>query len=320
MTDEQIDPEHPEGMRAYMRDGWELGGQALALVRGQPGLRRYFAVAAIVILLAELGIAESIILARHEGDVPERIGVLLLTAYAIAVLTTAAAVGLAGLSDRIIDGEEPEAKYGFRLAFKRLPQVAAWSVLVVVVGIPARLITAWGVDQVATVLLGFSIAVIAFFAVPAIALRADGPLQAARRSIRMVRRFWAGQAAGMVYVWLRPAIFIGLPGAIALVTGFVLDREGYDLLGWTIGAAGAVTMAIAYFMFVCARSILSVALFHIAESDRKLEHFDQDRLNRLMRGPTGWVQRVTQRFDGARLRRLRDWVQREALREESDRS
>lgn len=316
MSDGKTDTEQPEGMRAYMRDGWELGGQALALVRGQPGLRRYFAATAVLILLTELGIAEAVITARHEGDVPERILVLLLTAYVIAVLSTAAGVGLAGLADRILSGEEPEAKYGFRLAFRRLPQVAAWSVFVVVIGIPARLITAWGVDQVATILLGFSVAVVVFFAVPAIALRGDGPIRAAQRSIGMVRRFWAGQAAGMVYVWLRPAIFIGLPGALALVGGFVLDREGYDYLGWTVGAGGAVAIAIAYFMFVCARSILSVALFHVAESGQTLEQFDTDRLNRLMRGPTSLIQRITQRFDGERLRRLRDWVQRQALRGE----
>src|SRR4051794_38448706 len=298
----------PAGMREYMKDGWVLGGEALQLVRGQPGLRRYFATVATGILVVEAATAELILLVRHDGDIPERLVASLAVAFIVAFLTTAAAVGLAGLADKILEGAEPEAKLGFRLAAQRLPQVALWSLLAVLIGIPARLITAWGVDQVATILLGFSLAVIVFFAIPAIALGGDGPLRAARRSVRMVRRLWAGQAAGMVYVWLRPALFIGLPGALAVITGFVLDREGYDLLGWSIAAGGVVAIAIAYFLFVCARSILSVALFHIAETGRAPKEVDGERLTRLMRGPTSWVRRLTQRFDGDRLRRLREWV------------
>jgi hypothetical protein len=242
---------------------------------------------------------------RHVGTIPERLIVVLATGYVVAVLANSVAVGLAGLSDRIVAGHTPLAGEGWRLAGRRLPQVAGWAALVVLVGIPARLLTSWGVDQLAAVLLGFGWAVVSFFAIPAIALMGDGPLRAAERSLRLVRRFWAGQVAGMVYVWLRPALFIGLPGAASLAVGVLLERNGADFLGWTLGLAGAVALAVAYLVAVCARSVLGVAIFRLAESGTAPRGFDQAALKRLMRGPTPLIERFARRLDGERLRRLR---------------
>ena len=86
-----------------------------------------------------------------------------------------------------------------------------WALVVVAVGIPARVLTGWGIDQLAAVLLGFGWGVLTFFAVPAIALAGDGPIGAGIRSVRLVGHQWGTQVVGMVYVWLRPIVFIGLP-------------------------------------------------------------------------------------------------------------
>jgi hypothetical protein len=299
------------GLTGYMKDGWELGGSAIRLVRGQPGLRAYVLLAAAILFGLEGSIAVVHLHFRHDGTIPERIGVSLGDAYLIAVLTNAAAVGLAGMSNAILGGRQPSVAEGARLAAKRFPQVAGWSLFIVLIGVPARLLTSWGVDQIATVILGFSITVISFFAIPAIAIMGDRPMQAARRSLHLVRRFWAGEAAGMVYVWLRPTLFVGLPGALALTTGYVLDREGYDLLGWTIGAAGIVAIAVAYFVFVSARSILSVAIFRYAESGQAPPGFDGDRLQRLMRRPASMIKRIAARLEGDRVKRLREWARQD---------
>jgi hypothetical protein len=293
------------GTAQSARDGWALGGAALALVRHQPGLRRYAVAVFAGMLTVHVGVAAVVLHFRHEGTIPGRVIAVLATAYLVAVLSNAVAVGLAGLSDRILIREIPRAKEGWALAVRRLPQVAGWALFVVLIGIPARLLSSWGVDQVAAVLLGFGWAVISFFAIPAIALMGDGPLQAARRSLHLVRRFWVGQVAGTVYVWLRPALFIGLPGAAALLTGVVLERSGHDFLGWLLGLAGAVAVAVAYLVAVCARSVLGVAMFRFAESGSAPEGFDPARLERLMKGPTPFVARLARRLDGKRLRALR---------------
>jgi hypothetical protein len=66
-------------------------------------------------------------------------------------------------------------------------------------------------------------------------------------------------------VWLRPALFIGLPGAVLVLSGVVLAVAGAELLGWMRAAAGIVTLAVAYALRICATSILAVALFRYAE-------------------------------------------------------
>ena len=300
--------------RQKARDGWELGGSAIGLVRGQPGLRNYVIGALIVLLAIHIGIAAEIIHIRHNGTIPQRLIVVLLTTFLIAVLSNAAAVGLAGLSDRIIRGGEPRAAEGWGLAISRLPQVAGWALVVVAVGIPARLLTSWGVDQLAAVLLGFGWGVISFFAIPAIALTGAGPVRAMRRSWELVRRFWAGQIAGTVYVWLRPALYLGLPGAAAFITGFVLERRGFDFLGWTVAVGGVIVLAMAYLVMVSAKSILSVAIFRYAEEGVVPEPFDGAALQRLMTGPTPVVERVARRLDNDRIRRLRERLTEERER------
>lgn len=299
----------PEVSRRYWkqsaRDGWHLGGAALSLVRGQPGLRRYLVPAFVILLVIHIVTVAVILHYRHVGTIPQRIVAALVFGYLDAVLTNAVAVGLAGLSDQIIVGGAPRAADGWRLAVRRLPQVAGWGLIVIAVGIPARLLTSWGVDQVAVLLFGFGWGVISFFAIPAIALTGAGPLRAARRSLHLVRGFWAGQIAGTVYVWLRPALFLGVPGALALVVGVALERNGVDFLGWTLALGGVIVLAMAYLVMVSAKSILSVAIFRYAEDGVAPEPFDAERLQRLMVGPTTIVERVGRRLDNDRMRRFR---------------
>jgi hypothetical protein len=302
------DAAHPKPRSRLLQsahDGWALGGAAIAMVRRQPGLRRYLGWAFVVLLVVHLAVAAAILHYRHHGTIPQRLIVVLITGYVVAVLSNAAAVGLAGLSDSILSGRPAAARDGWRLTLQRLPQVAGWGLVVLAVGVPARLLTSWGVDQLAAVLLGFGWGVLSFFAVPAIALTAAGPIAAAERSFHLVKRFWAGQVAGMVYIWLQPVLFIGLPGAAALLTGVVLERSGHDLLGWAIALGGAVALAVAYLIMVSAKSILSVAIFRFAEDGEAPPGFDGERLRRMLVGPTSFVERIARRLDNDRVRRLR---------------
>jgi hypothetical protein len=109
----------------------------------------------------------------------------------------------------------------------------------------------------------------------------------------------------MAYVWLRPVLFVGVPGAALLVAGVLLAVEGAEFLGWTLGAAGIVVMAIAYALVVCSTSILAVALFRYAESGTAPAGFSPQQLERVVRGPSRTVLRLAQRFDGDRVRSIR---------------
>jgi hypothetical protein len=96
-----------------------------------------------------------------------------------------------------------------------------------------------------------------------------------------------------------------LPGAATLLVGVVLERSGHDFVGWSLGLAGAIAIAVAYLISVCARSVLGVAIFRLAETGSPPPGFDPAALQRLMRTPTPVIQRFARRFDGERLRNLR---------------
>jgi hypothetical protein len=287
------------------REGWSVGGAAFALARDARPLRPYVAGALAVVLVVGALLAAIGVTLRHDGTLVERIAFGLSSAYLMAVVSNAAAVGLAGLSDELLSGGQPEPALGWRLARRRLPQVAGWAIVVVVVGIPARLLTSWGVDQLGAILLGFSWGVLTLFVVPAIALAGDGPLEAARHSLHIVTRRWETQVAGMVYVWLRPVLFVGVPGALLLLAGVLLALEGVELLGWSLAAAGIVVIAVAYALMVCSTSILAVALFRYAEGAPVPAGFTPEELERVVRGPSRTVLRMAQRLDGTRLRSVR---------------
>ncbi len=291
-----------------MRDGWDLGGAALRLAVDHPELRRFAAIAYGSAIVAELLVSAGVIFVRHHVALWQRPIVVIALAYLAALLSALAAVGLAGLSARLLDGAELRSADGWALMRQRFRQVAGWAAIVVLIGIPSRFLTGWGVDQLSAVLLGFGWAVLSFFAIPAIALRGDGPIAAGLRSLRLVGQRWGEQVVGMVYVWVRPAVFLGLPGALAVAGGIVLDRSGHDLLGWTIAVAGAFAIAIAYLVTVAAQSVLSVTLFRFAEGDEVHSAFSPEQLERVLRGPAPMVTRVVRRLEGKRTRRLRERI------------
>ncbi|HEY1276281.1 MAG TPA: DUF6159 family protein [Thermoleophilaceae bacterium] len=302
---EHTEPTTGRGLVQYARDGWAVGGVAFNLARSDRGLRRYALRAFVAVILIEGVMGAVVVTFRHHGTLLQRIVFGGAATYVIALASNAAAVGLAGVADDLLAGRRTEPAAGLRLARRRLPQIAAWALIVVIVGIPMRAATRWGIDQLAAVLLGFSWAIVLLFVIPAIALAGDGPVGAAKRSVRVVGRKWGTQLVGVVYVWIRPALFVGVPGLVAAVAGFVLARNGVDLLGWALAAAGVVTMAVAYLLAICATAVLAVALFRFAETGSAPAGFAEAQLERIMRPPSSIVQRVASRLDGDRARRFR---------------
>jgi hypothetical protein len=302
--------EHPpsRGLTQYARDGWAVGGAAFDLARRDRGLRIYAIRAFLVVLVVEAVLGTVVVLLRHEGTLLQRIVFGGLAMYLIALVSNLAAVGLAGLADDLLAERETDPAAGWRLARRRLPQTALWALLVVAIGVPFRSATRWGVDQLAAVLLGFGWTILTLFIIPAIALAGDGPISAAKRSARLVGQRWGTQIVGVAYVWLRPAVFVGVPGLVAVAVGVVLARSGVDLLGWALAAGGVVTMAFAYLLALCSTSVLAVALFRFAESGTAPAAFQTSQLERIMRPPASLIHRMARRLDGERARRLRDRI------------
>ncbi len=299
----------PRGLSEYARDGWAMGGAAVALATKPSGLRR-FVLGACLVIVALYGLtAAGVVAIRNEGSFVHRLLLVPPLLYVAAFLSNLAGVGIAAMADDLLAGREAVPRRGLDTMVRRIPQVAGWALVVLGVGLLSRVGTGYVLDQAAAVLLGFGWGVLSFFAIPAIALAGDGPIRAASRSLRLVAGRWGVQVTGMVYVWLRPAIFVGLPGLIAVGAGILLVQNDRELLGWSIGASGVVTVAMAYLLVVTANSIFSVALFRHAEGKPVPPGFDEDAMDRVMRAPTPIVKRFFGRYDGERAERIRARLQ-----------
>lgn len=292
-------------MRAYVADGWALGGAALRFVLDGPVLRRYVLWSAAILVVATAAVAvTAVALRRHAGPV-SYVLVGLLASYCLSLMITAASVGLAGLVDGCLDSRPVTPRTGWRLIIRRRRSIAGWAVLDVIVGLPNRAVGSWTVDQVGALVLGLGWGLLSFFAIPAIALVGESPRATARRSLALARRHWGDAVYGVVYLWVRAAVVFGLPSAAATVFGVLLIRRDVVFLGGALFAAGAAGLALTCLLAATARGVLTVVLYRYADSGAVHPAFPPELLDRSVRGPSNLIRRATDRLQGERLRRLR---------------
>src|SRR5689334_21027733 len=233
------------GIATYFRDSWRLSGRALALVRATPALVRLMMLGASVlgILLGALTAAGVVL---RDGLTFQATSVAAVLAVGVlAWIYTLAEIGVAGIADRALAGERATVRDGLALARERARLAAIWAVVLVLVAIPARLVTRWTIDQAGAVLIGFTWNLLTFFAIPAIALDGCGPREAARRSLRISSRIWGRGAAGVVSTWLRAMATVGLPGLVAALAGGALIGRGAQLTGAVLLTGGLIAMGCA---------------------------------------------------------------------------
>ena len=280
------------GFARSVRDGWRLGGLALDFVLEQRPLWRYAltavgAVAASGVIVGAL----AVILRRHSGPVVDVLAGMGAYYYFTAAIT-AASVGLAGMVARTFDGYPVTARNGWELVVRRRGAIAGWAGIDLAVGLPSRLIGSWAVDQLIVVVLGFGWALVSLLVIPAIALNGDGAGAAAQRSLRLMRRRWGDAVSGMVYIWLRAVVTIGLPGAAAAAAGVLLVTHHHPFLGGVLVAAGAGALALAALAAITARTVLAVAIFRFADSGTATAAFPEELLDRGVRPPAAVIRRI----------------------------
>ena len=297
------------GMRHYVLDGWKLGGIALTFVRHSRPLQRFVIVAALGILLAE-GAAGffSVIVRRDNGGAIVDVLEAALATYLLAVATTAASVGLAGIVADALDGHTVRPTDGWRLIVRRRGAIVGWSAIDLVFGLPARIVGKSLLEQVTVVIFGFGWGLLSFFVMPAIALTQVPAHTAAREALHVVRQRWGTAVSGMVYLWLRAALIFGLPGVASAGVGILLVRGNHNILGALFVALGAGLVAVAFLLATAARAVLAVVLYRFAESGTVTEPFSADLLVRGLRPPSAVARRLAARIEGDRVRRLRERI------------
>jgi Family of unknown function (DUF6159) len=295
-------------VRAYVRDGWALGGAALEFVLRDRPLQRFALVSVAIVVVLGAGVGAAAVALRREAGPVGYVVVGLVAYYCLSLVVTAISVGVAGLAAQSLDSRPTTASTGWAVITRRRGAIGGWAVLDLLLGVPSRAIGSWTVDQISVLLLGFGWSLLSFFAIPAIALAGEPPLATARRSLRLVRRHWGDAIYSTVYLWVRAVAMFGAPAAAATAVGVVLIRKDVVFLGGVLFAAGVAGLALTFLLTQVARAVLTVVLYRYAESGVVYPAFPADLLERSVRGPSSVLRRLTEHLDGRRLRSLRQRV------------
>lgn len=178
-------------------------------------------------------------------------------------------------------GKDPTVQFGFRVAWRRLPQILLWTLATSTVGFLLRLVEerVGFVGRLAVAVLGMAWSVTSFLVIPAMVHKGSGPVEAYTESATMLRQTWGEQITGTVSFALLFAI-LGIP-PVVLVAGIALTGSGL-----AIGAA--LVISVVYLILLALvqstlQSIYQAALYCYAQAGSAPIGFDEHVLEESFR-------------------------------------
>lgn len=182
-------------------------------------------------------------------------------------------VALVACAMKELDGESTSLSYGIRQAAGRIKQIVAWALLAATVGLILRALEerAGFLGQIVLGLIGAAWSVATYFVVPVIAFEGLGPVEAMKRSLRMLKSSWGEMFVSNIGIGL---IFflLAMVGIIPLVLAFVLG--GMSALLFALVAVAVYWIAIAV-LAMSASGVLLAALYRYATTGKVAEGFPE---------------------------------------------
>jgi uncharacterized protein DUF6159 len=159
-------------------------------------------------------------------------------------------------------GQKPTVSDGLRFSVSRIGAIFSWSVLAAIVGTVLRIIqeNVGSIGKIITALIGIAWNIAAFFVVPVIAYENVGPIDALKRSAKMMKEKW-GESLGATFSF-------GLIHFLAvLVVGgglFVMGAFINVILGIILAVLGILILAA---VFSAAQTVFVSAVYHDITGD-----------------------------------------------------
>lgn len=133
--------------------------------------------------------------------------------------------GLTACAMKVTAGEVPTLKYGFSVAIKRLPQIAAWALLSAVIGLLLKMIENSNkkLGKFIASVIGSAWTVITYFIVPVLVVEGVGPFKALKRSFETLTTTWGegligNSAMGLIsFLMFLPVVILCGVGAFLMI-------------------------------------------------------------------------------------------------------
>jgi hypothetical protein len=262
------------GFLARLKTGWALSMDSLDVLRAEPSLALFPAVAGLagtVYLVLVLGGAVLL-----TGGDP---GPLLYVALFVVYLGTAfvAAFFSAALTynaREVFRGRDPTLSEGLAAAWRNRGELLAWAVVSAVVGVVLRAVESQDspVAEIAAAVFGVAWGILTYFVVPVIVFENVSVSEMFRRSGRTFRETWGETAGAGFGVGIVTALFTLVGLAVAAVLFLALGGTG---LGFLLAAAvGVLVVLAAYLLGTTLGSVAKTALYVYATEGSRPDGFE----------------------------------------------
>jgi len=240
-----------------IRRGWRLIGDSVRVLRQDPELLVLPLVGLVGFVAVIVGLFAAVY--RRMPEAADFHGVRYLALFALfipasIIPATMNAALIAAACERL-NGGDPTLRSGLKAAWRKFPQLLAWTLLSAVVGMVLQVLAERLkiAGRLAQLTIGLAWALATFFVVPILLFESAGPVEAIKRSSSLFNETWGEQAALLGSMGL--ALFVAvLPltivGAVAMVispiVGVIIFVAVFGGLFVASGALNGVYVAALY--------------------------------------------------------------------------
>ncbi|HEX2393255.1 MAG TPA: DUF6159 family protein [Solirubrobacterales bacterium] len=270
-----------------IRRGWGLTKKSCALMNQHRVLIRfplYGAVATALLAIAFLGPGLYLLGKNSLGGA---IPLIVIGVYILSVVGFYFSVGLAAAADMTFRGQQASVADGLAVARSRFSQICGWAAIATTVSVVIGTLERQGVfGEIVARLFGVAWALVAFLAVPVIAIEGTGPLGTMKRSASMFRERWGQQITGNIAI--RAVVFlVGVfPAILVIVAGLTLISFSL-VVGAVVMATGILLLALAILVSRVLSGVFGVALYRYATNGQAVGGFTSGELESAVRARGG---------------------------------
>jgi len=262
-----------------IRRGWALTKKSWNLLNGHRELLRfplYGAVATIPLAIVFLGPGLYLL---DSDAIAGAIPLLVLSVYALSVVSAYFGVGLAAAADMIFRGEEATVSDGLAVARSRFSQICGWAALSTAISVFMGALENQGgvAGTIAARLVGMAWSLVTFVALPVIAIEGTGAFGTLKRSASLFRERWGQQITGNIAIGGAVALLGFLPAGILVAVGIAVWPSA-SFIGALLVVIGAIGLAISLLVSQALSGIFGVALYRYALDGEAVGGFTAEEL------------------------------------------
>lgn len=280
---------------------WRLVRSSAVLLRDNSDLLIFPIVSAFLTILVSAAFGLSVLAVKDfdlraltETSARFRFIALFLFYLAVYFVIYFCNTALVGAVLQMMEGGRPTIRDSMRIAYERIGSIFGYALIMATVGmvfrwlygrggVPSRLVGPLVRRVIIFSFLGLAWHLVTFVVVPILVVENVGPIEAVRRSARLVKATWGEQVVGNTSIWL---IFSAPLILIAILATPLLSRAVDSANDWyTILILYGFVMAFVTLLLVqmALHAIFSAAVYRYAAGKHVADEFDETVLRNAFR-------------------------------------